>query len=264
MDSLFLPAALIVAITGIALTAAADLYDWRGAASIASIAWVVAFGSLTCAVAIRGFEVGGLPLSSRGEYLLFLGWAVLAVHLFVWFRLRVDLVGLILPSVSVLSVVLAWNLQSAAGSRPASSTPPGWLVFHTTISTLGIATLCLAFAMSLLYLAQDRALKRRKNWSLIERLPSLERCDQVGLQAMWIGFILLTLGIATGVVVNTSEHSRLLVPGAKQTIALLTWLVFAALLASRRWFGFRGRKSAYVTIVGFALGLATVLGMTLR
>jgi ABC-type uncharacterized transport system permease subunit len=44
---------------------------------------------------------------------------------------------------------------------------------------------------------------------------------------------------------------------------LLAWIVFAVILASRTALGFRGRKSAYLTIAGFALGLLTILGMTL-
>jgi ABC-type uncharacterized transport system permease subunit len=44
---------------------------------------------------------------------------------------------------------------------------------------------------------------------------------------------------------------------------LLAWAVFAGLLLARGALGFRGRKSAYLTIAGFTLGLMTVVGMTL-
>jgi len=78
-----------------------------------------------------------------------------------------------------------------------------------------------------------------------------------------VGFILLTMGIGTGVVVNAEVHERLVVMGPKQIFAVLSWLVFAAILIFRPMLGFRGRKSAYLTIAGFALGLLTVIGMTL-
>ena len=48
---------------------------------------------------------------------------------------------------------------------------------------------------------------------------------------MLVGFVLLTLGIGTGVVINARLHERLWVPGAKQIFPLLAWIVFAALLA---------------------------------
>ena len=82
-------------------------------------------------------------------------------------------------------------------------------------------------------------------------------------QALVIGFLLLTLGIAAGVMVNVSVHERMWVPGVKQTTPLAAWLVFATALVARSRLGLRGRKSAYLTITGVILGLATVAGMTL-
>jgi len=98
---------------------------------------------------------------------------------------------------------------------------------------------------------------------LLERLPSLQKADQIGVRSLTAGFVLLTLGIGTGVIVNAEVYQRLLVMGPKQVFPVLAWLVFAAILVARPLLGFRGRKSAYLTIAGFALGLMTVLGMTL-
>ena len=75
--------------------------------------------------------------------------------------------------------------------------------------------------------------------------------------------VLLTLGIGTGIVVNAELHEPLLVMGPKQIFPMLAWVVFAGILIARPALGFRGRKSAYLTIAGFALGVLTVLGMTL-
>ena len=44
---------------------------------------------------------------------------------------------------------------------------------------------------------------------------------------------------------------------------LMAWMVFLAVLVARTWLGYRGRKSAYLTIAGFLLALASVAGMTL-
>ena len=82
---------------------------------------------------------------------------------------------------------------------------------------------------------------------------------------------MLTIGIATGVVWLLDEaggdslrlYERWWKVLAKLTFPLLAWLLFAAILLSRRFLGFRGRKSAYLIITGFALGLLTVVGMAL-
>ena len=78
-----------------------------------------------------------------------------------------------------------------------------------------------------------------------------------------LGFVLLSLGIATGMIVNASVHGRLWILGVKQTLPLLAWALFAGLLIARFKLGFRGRKSAWLTVTGVTLGLLTVVGMTL-
>ena len=95
----------------------------------------------------------------------------------------------------------------------------------------------------------------------LDRFPTLDRCDQIGHQSLVTGFVLLTVGIAAGVMVNETMHDRFWVPGPKQTPPLLAWIVLATILVARARLGFRGRKSAYLTIAGVVLGLLTAVGM---
>jgi len=262
MTAILLPAALVGYIVGIVLAAIGTLYRSNTARRAASSAWGLTWLAQLGAIIALGAASGHVPLTNRAEYLLMLSWAVLTLHLYAWFRLQMPVSGLVLPPLAAVAAFSAWGLL---GSTPHSDAirPEGWFLFHTTVSTLGVANLCLACAMSVLYLFQDRALKSKKTLGLLERLPALDKCDRIGFQAMVAGFVLLTLGIGTGVVMNRNLHERFVVLGAKQVFPVLAWLVFAGIIASRRAFGFRGRKSAYLTIAGFALGLLTVIGMTL-
>jgi len=247
---------------GIVLAVAGTTYGTAPARRAASVCfvftWLLHFG----AVVQQGALAGRLPLTNMAEYLLVLGWAVLTLHLYVWFGLRVHVAALVLPPVAALSSFAAWRLLA----HHPDSVPPQrsvWFLFHVTVSTLGMAILCVAFAMSVIYIVNDRALKSKKAITLLERLPALEKCDQIGLQALAVGFVLLTLGIGTGVIVNSTAHERLWIFSAKQVFPLLAWILLAVVLVARSALGFRGRRSAYMTIAGFALGVLTVLGMTL-
>jgi len=262
MSHPFLATAIVGYTLGIVMAALATFYRSTLARRTASVAFVLTWLAHFAAVVLGGIEAGGMPLTSLGEYLLVLGWIVMTLHLYVWFRLRVYVAGLVLPPISALAAIGAMQLLSADSVRGTAGRGP-WFLFHTTVSTLGMAILSLAFAMSVIYLIQDRALKSKKTLRLIERLPALEKADHVGHQALIVGFILLTLGIGTGVIINSNNYAQLWVPGPKQIFPLLAWIVFAAILSSRTVLGFRGRKSAYLTIAGFALGLLTILGMTL-
>ena len=253
--------ALIAYIVGIFFASLGTFTRMEAARTGASVLFFVAWFAHLGAVVQRGRLTGRFPLSDVGEYLLFLGLAVMTLHLLLWIRWRVQVVGIVLPPVAAAAGFGALAFLTS-GANTVESRPRGWFLFHTTVSTLGMATLVVALAMSLIYLFQNRALKSRRTLQLLERLPSLDRCDQIGFQSLMAGFVLLSLGIVAGFVVNELQHGRLWLLGVKQYLALLAWIVFAGVLAARYKLGFRGRKSAYLTIAGVTLGLLTVIGMT--
>jgi ABC-type uncharacterized transport system permease subunit len=262
MGVVLLPVALLAYVLSIWMASMVAAYRSERARLWAGVFFVVAWALHFVVIAERGLKEGGLPLTNVAEYLLVFGWCVLSLHLYVWFRLRVLGAGLVLPPLAALSATAAWTLLPMVATPEPSQPAEGLLLFHVTVATLGMAILCLAFSMSVLYLLQDRALKYHQTLGLLERFPALERCDQIGLQALVVGFLFLTVGIGTGVGVNATLGPSFSM-GPKEIFPLLAWLVFAVTLAARTLLGYRGTRSAYLTIAGFALGVLTVLGMTL-
>jgi len=262
MGLLLLPLALIAYFLGIFLAIVGSRIRGRGYARMSAALLTVAWGFHLAAIVHAAVETGRFPMANVAEYLLVLSWVILSFHLFLWFRARIQAAGLVLPPLAALLALGALVLPAPTVALP-SEHRQGWFIFHTTVATLGMAALCVAFAMSLIYLVQDRALKSKKASRLLDVLPSLETCDRIGYHALLWGFPLLTLGIATGAVWNASVHHTFWIRGAKGVFPALAWVVFALLLYARLVRGFRGRKSAYLTIAGFTLGLLTVLGMTL-
>lgn len=262
MGLLLLPFSLIACFVAIFLSFVGTLgrsaAARRGEIALLSLAWLLQLA----AIVRQGRLVDGFPLTNSAEYLLVLGWVVLTFHLVLWFRQRVDVAGLILPPLAALMGLSALVLQARAIPPVPAAQQRGWFLFHTTMATLGTAALCVAFAMSLIYLFQDNALKTKRKLRVLERLPALEACDRIGFHAVLWGFPLLTLGIVTGLVWNWHLHGVVLGNnGPKELFGLLAWGVFALLLYARQARGFRGRKSAYMTIAGCAFALMVVLGM---
>ena len=137
----------------------------------------------------------------------------------------------------------------------------GWFIFHTTVATAGVAALAVSFAMSLLFLVKERALKTKRSLRVLAMLPTLEALDRLGFQALLYGFPLLTLGIATGMVYSSAVHNRLWIWGPKEIFPVIAWAVFAGILWARFARGVRGRRSAILAIAGFAFALLTFVGM---
>ena len=223
--------ALICYIACISLAVIGIVYRSTTARRSASIMFPVTWLAHLAALIGIGMATGRFPLANLAEYLLVLSWAVLSIHLYIWFKLKIYMAGLLLPPLAAIGALAALPLISGAGEQTAAR-QDALLLFHISVSTLGMATLCAAFAMSVLYLIQDRALKAKRRLVLLQRLPSLSRCDQIGFRALKIGFFLLTLGIGTGVVVNVELHHKIWIWGAKGTFPLLAWLLFAATLTA--------------------------------
>lgn len=262
MSALLLPIALVAYVVGVFLASLGTVYRFDLARRSATILFVAAWLCHGGAVVARGLATDRFPLTSVGEYLLVLGLAVMTLYLILSFRWRVEVVGIVLPPLAAAAGFGALALLEETAALPEAR-PQSWFLLHTTASTLGMATLVVALAMSLIYLFQDRALKARRTLKLLQRLPTLHRCDYIGFQALVVGFVLLTAGIVAGVVVNAFTHHRFWVPGVKQTLPMLAWFVFAGVLAARFKLGLRGRKSAYLMITGVVLGLLSLAGMTL-
>jgi len=261
MIQILLAAALAGYVLGVVLATVGTVQHSRLANRAASFVFALTWLLHGFAILRIGIEAGRIPLANQFEYLVVFGWAISGMYLYIVFRRQVAVAGLLLPPLAALAIVGA-----LAVSQPNMKKPDGvdvGFLFHTSIATLGMAFLGVAFAMALLYLAQDHALKSRRTPGLLQRLPPLVECDRLGHQALIVGFVMLTLGIGTGIAMNADRHHEYLSMGPKQILPLLAWAVFLAVLVARTWLGYRGRKSAVLTIAGFLLGLATVVGMTL-
>ena len=225
--------------------------------------YAVAFAFLahTAAIVLDWARDGHYPLFSTTEALSFLGWTLVVAYFLVTYRYPLRVLGaFLLPVVTLL--VLASQLISSAPAKDPSTVTDGsgsWLFpVHVTLLIFGYASFFVAFAASVMYLWQERELRLKKFSAVFHRLPSLTTVDDVASTAASIGFTLLTLGIITGVIWSRARSVRMFHNDPTEFFALLTWIVYLALLHYRvQW---RGRKAAWLGVGGFTLVLCTFAG----
>jgi ABC-type transport system involved in cytochrome c biogenesis permease subunit len=140
------------------------------------------------------------------------------------------------------------------------------LPVHVAVNVLGLVAFALAFAAAIAYLIQERQVRRKNLGGLFQRLPALDQLDSLGLRAVLIGFPLLTVGVVTGTIwaVQLHSSSSAFAISAAQAFALLAWLLFAAVLLLRVAAGWRGRRAAIGTMLGFLCTMAGLVGYVLR
>lgn len=132
---------------------------------------------------------------------------------------------------------------------------------HIITVFIGEAAFALACGAGLLYLIQEHAIKTKNHGFFFKRLPSLDLIDTTGYACIAVGFTTLTMGLIIGFVYAKSVWGRFWSWDPKEIWSVVTWLVYAALLHERLTVGWRGRRAAIMSIIGFAAVLFTFLGV---
>jgi cytochrome c-type biogenesis protein CcsB len=223
---------------------------------------VAAFVLHTLTFLTRILESGYFPITNLYESFSFFAWAILLFFLLYERKYHLKIMGaFVLPMALVMMSAATFLQKEIKPLLPALQSR--WLYFHTTFAFLGDAAFVITFAGGVMYLIQERQLKRKSPGLFYYRLPSLEVLDRLNYHSLTIGFSLLTIGIITGAVWAEAAWGSYWQWDPKETWSLITWFIYAALLHTRLTVGWRGRKAAYLAILGFAAVLFTFLGVNL-
>jgi ABC-type uncharacterized transport system permease subunit len=173
---------------------------------------------------------------------------------------------MVLPCAAVaaaLPAVFPGAVFQLKGQSPAF----GW---HIAVAVLAYSTLTIAAFHAVLMALQEARLHARAptqgRWlsetlsRSLDQLPALLTMEKLLFRLISIGFILLTLTVLSGVVFSEQLFGAALKWDHKTIFALLSWLLFGALLAGRRWKGWRGKMALRFTLAGFATLLLAYVG----
>ena len=92
---------------------------------------------------------------------------------------------------------------------------------------------------------------------------SVEILDEITYKTIAIGFPLLTLGVITGAVWANTAWGVYWSWDPKETWSLITWFIYAVYLHGRFVRGWRGKKVAVLSVLGFVAVIFTYLGVNL-
>jgi len=214
------------------------------------------------AFVLRYVDARYFPLTNLFESLSFFSLCVVVVFLATELRYNLRVLGsFVSPLAFLFSFGAAFQSGEVRTLNPALQS--GWLPVHTVVLFVGYAAFAVAFAAGVMYLLQERQVKKKRLGGIFKRLPSLDVLDEINYRCLTIGFPLLTLGIVTGAIWAQTAWGDYWQWDPKETASLATWLLYAGLLHGRLTVGWRGRRAAVLAIVGFLLVVFTFLGVNL-
>jgi len=228
---------------------------------------IAGFGGHTVGIAFRWFEsyklgIGHAPLSNLYESLIFFSWAIILLYIIVERRTGNKGIGAFVTPLAFLSLAYA----SFSGDIKNSIQPlvpalqSNWLTAHVITCFFGYAAFALSFGMSLMYFIKMSE-GPDNTGGFFKLIPGLNLLEELSYQMVVIGFLLLTLGIITGSVWAHSAWGSYWTWDPKETWSLVTWLVYASLLHARLIRGWKGKRLAAISVIGFLCVLFTYFGV---
>ncbi len=237
---------------------------WGPLASFIALAGltVQTFGLIMRWIESYKMGIGHTPLSNLYESLIFFAWTIVLLYLIIEWRIKSRSLGAFVIPFAFFSMAYA-SFSPHVNSRIQPLIPAlqsNWLISHVITCFLGYAAFAIACGLGFMYLLKGLKGGERPR-PFLGFLPGREILDELSYQSVVIGFIFLSLGIITGSVWAYSAWGSYWSWDPKETWSLITWLIYAAMLHSRFVRGWRGKRMAIMSIIGFASVLFTYFGV---
>ncbi len=214
--------------------------------------------------------LGRPPFLNLYEYMLSFTWAAALVYVVTETLTRKTSIGAFFAPLIAGFVYLTQRLPNARideAVMPALRS--AWRVPHVASAILAYGAFLLAFIFAVLYLVKDGLDKSQTGkdartvesfWS--RRLPDTDFLDRMIYRTIAFGFLMQTILVIVGAIWAQYAWGRFWGWDPKETWSFITWIIYATYLHTRTSMGWRGRKSAWVAIIGFGAVAFTLLGVS--
>jgi len=250
--------------------AAVGLRVLRGVGGAMPAERIAAFTVMGLCAALFGYRAvvvheGWAPLTSHVDGLLLLSALLGAV--LAWEHWTQRLRGMGLFVMPVLALLTLWGVCASWWSMKAFDIHSVWMTVHLLSVYTGSLGVAIAAAAGAMWLYVDRQLRRRDHAGdrlrILGRMADLESIEWAITRSATLGFVLLTVALATGLVITAEGSGGLRVGwwySPKVVLAAAVWGIYALVMHVRYVPTFRGRRAAVLSILGFVL-LVAVLGL---
>jgi cytochrome c-type biogenesis protein CcsB len=224
---------------------------------------VLAFLFHVAADVTRGIAAERVPWSNMYEFSLTGTMLIVAVYLAVLFRYDLRFLGSFITGLTVVllgGATLAFYVEVVPLADPLKSV---WLVIHVFVASLATALFALAFALSVLQLMQARRERRAvaaaeatgeapgRAPGFLRTIPTADALESLAYRFAIVGFIFWTFTLIAGSIWANDAWGRYWGFDTKEVWTFVIWVLYAGYIHARATRGWRGTRSAWLSIVGF-------------
>ena len=211
--------------------------------------FIIALGFHTVFLVQRGNLIKHCPVSTLFEVLVFVAWSLGLAYLIVGPLYRMTLLGA-LTSPAIFLILI--TTQLFVSDKSIASFPKSYVLeLHAALNILAYGALGLAGLTGIIFLLQDSWLKQKKVNHWLSPLPSLNHLAHAQRHILAYGFILLTLGLTSGLFLPQVNNWLIL------SWAIVIWSLYLTLLILSFSQRLSGKKIAIFSLLLYFMLLFT-------
>jgi len=248
---------VLLAIYAVAGVAYAVQFTRRtfGASRVATVLLVLAALAHTFVIGMETMRVGHVPAASATSAISTFVWLAALSYLYLELTTGERAMG-----VFILPLLIALQAIPASGPTIEPRSPvmeSAWFGIHVSSLLFAYASFALAAVLGITYVLQFKEIKAKHLGFFYTRLPSLHILDDMNLRAVKIGWLFLTTGLITGGIwaSQLQPSGAMSMVDPKIFVAVLCWALYSFELYAQRAIGWRGRRAAWLSAVGFGIVL---------
>ena len=201
-------------------------------------------------VVLRGVAADRAPWGNMYEFIT--TSLAIAVLTYLVLALRFGMRWLGLPVTLLLTIGqgLAVTVFYVDVSELMPALHSVWFVIHIIAAATSGAAFNIGGIAAILYLVRARDEQLGGSGGYLSRLPSAEALDRISYRFLAFAFPLWTFTVAAGAIWAQYAWGRFWGWDPKETMSLVTWIIYAGYLHARVTVGWKGRRAAIVAIVG--------------
>ena len=222
---------------------------------------ILGFALLTLFIILWWSRRGHFPMRHWTDSTSFFAWAITLIYLIIVNLTQLRAIGSFVMPLAFIIILISYSFSRDTSALPANL-ETYWLVSHVTLILLAYASFFTAFGFGLLYLMAEKKIRQKTHTAYSNFLPSLGASDELGFRCTLLGVLFLTVGVGIGAL--WTQYIKGVAWqwfDAKVFFTIVTWIIYIVQVGIRQLWGWRGRKAAYSTIIGFIAVLCTYVGV---
>lgn len=219
----------------------------------------IAFVFHTLALIARGVGAKRVPLTNQYEFATSFAWGIALC--FIIFQRKFDFTIMGTFVAPIIFIIIGYAAMQNKDVRPLMpALQSNWLTIHVSTAVISYGAFGVGAGISVMYLLRD---KFREDEFFKKHMPSLEKLDSMSYRVISLGYLFLTLVIVTGAIWAERAWGRYWAWDPKETWSFITWIIYSIYLHVRISRGWKGKKAAWFSVIGFICVLFTYIGVNM-